>query len=234
MNAPAPSLPPEPDALRLSPGEIHFLWWFIQGGIMEPETRQRMRKAWGFCERHTWGWISVEAAFRSGYLLGPAVLYEDVMERAVKFFHTNGPVQSARVRLHVREKGPCLMCESGYGPDSKAMAAAKLIERGRDLYHLRLVAERTRPYWRKDVCGICAGTESPMRCRKHFVRGDVDSVNHFPLQKEFITSLFPHVANFLRSFRWEYRDTQTVEDMAALISAVGWCSGWTIFLELVD
>jgi hypothetical protein len=24
---------------RLSDGEVHFLWWFIQGSIMIPETR---------------------------------------------------------------------------------------------------------------------------------------------------------------------------------------------------
>ncbi|MCA1959313.1 MAG: hypothetical protein LDL33_00855 [Desulfomonile sp.] len=202
---------------------------------MEPETRQRMRKAWGFCERHAWAWLAVEASFRGGYLLGPAVLYEDLMERAVRLFRVYGPAQGIRVRIRVHEKGPCLMCELGYGPDSEATAAAKLIDKGRDLYHLRLVAERTRPYWQMDVCGVCVGTNSTMRCRKHFVqKANVDSVEHFRLQKEFLTNLFPRVANFLRSFRWEYRDTQTVEDMAALISAVGWCSGWTIFLELVE
>jgi hypothetical protein len=56
--------------LPLSNGEINFLWWFIQGSIMSPSTRDRLWKTWGMCERHTWGFISVEAAFRQGYMMG--------------------------------------------------------------------------------------------------------------------------------------------------------------------
>jgi hypothetical protein len=49
----------------LPDGEIHYLWWFIQGSIMEPEMRGRLRR--------TWGALAVEAAYRHGYLHGPAV-----------------------------------------------------------------------------------------------------------------------------------------------------------------
>ena len=40
---------------KLSVGEIHYLYWYIQGSIMFPEIRRDLRKAWGFCERHAWG-----------------------------------------------------------------------------------------------------------------------------------------------------------------------------------
>jgi hypothetical protein len=46
-----------PDGWQLSEGEIHFHYWFIQGSIMIPETRCRLRRAWGLCERHAWGSI---------------------------------------------------------------------------------------------------------------------------------------------------------------------------------
>ena len=49
--------------IQLSDGEIHYLYWFIQGSIMVPNIRRRLRRAWGFCERHAWGYILVEAAF---------------------------------------------------------------------------------------------------------------------------------------------------------------------------
>jgi len=42
------------------------------------------------------------------------------------------------------------------------------------------------------------------------------------------------VIPILLSFRWENRGTETVEDMAALISAVGWCSGWKPLFSIMD
>lgn len=59
----------------LSPGEVHFLWWFMQGSIMDPEMRRHLRLAWGMCDRHGVGALGAEAAFRHGYLHGPAILY---------------------------------------------------------------------------------------------------------------------------------------------------------------
>src|SRR6266496_3870675 len=44
-----------PDRLRLSDGELNFLWWFIQGSIMNPETRFRLHRRWGMCQRHSLG-----------------------------------------------------------------------------------------------------------------------------------------------------------------------------------
>lgn len=49
-------------SFELSPGEIHFLWWFIQGNIMNPSPQVRLRKNWGVCERRAWGWMAVNAA----------------------------------------------------------------------------------------------------------------------------------------------------------------------------
>jgi len=228
---------PKPVSLRslhLSPGEIHFLWWFIQGSIMNPDTRERMRKAWGFCERHAWGWMAVEAAFRTGYLHGPAVLYEDLMERAVIFFDVYGPIQNARVRSRLRNKGPCLMCEEGYGADSKGIVKPAVVEQGRDLTELRLMAQRTLPYWREAVCGHCAGTASTVRCRKHFLNeAHLGSVKEFHSHKELVTELLSRLVKYARSFQWEFRGTRTEEDTAALIMAVGWCSGWGTLLSIM-
>lgn len=35
---------------------------------MNPETRASLRRAWGMCERHAFGFVAVEAAFRSRFL----------------------------------------------------------------------------------------------------------------------------------------------------------------------
>jgi hypothetical protein len=221
------------EPLELSPGEIHFLWWFIQGSIMNPDTRARMRKAWGFCERHAWGWMAIEAAFRSGYMHGPAVLYEDLMERAVMFFEVSGPMQHSRVRRSLREKGPCLMCEEGYGPDSKGIVKPAIVKQGRDLSGLRSMAQRTQPYWRKAVCGRCAGTASTVRCRKHLLKEAYpSSTMEFSSHKELVIDIFSHLVKYACSYRWEFRGTRTEEDEASLISAVGWCSGWKLLLSI--
>lgn len=31
-----------------SPGEIHYIWWYIQGSIMNPEVRRTLRRARGY------------------------------------------------------------------------------------------------------------------------------------------------------------------------------------------
>jgi hypothetical protein len=52
-------------------------------------------------------------------------------------------------------------------------------------------------------------------------------------EESFVRYLLNHLKAYSRSFRWEWRDTETVEDRASLISAVGWLSGWTELLELL-
>src|ERR1051326_7436645 len=62
----------------LASGEVHFLWWFIQGSIMDIDVCRNLRRAWGLCARHTCAWLVVDAAFRHGFLHGPAVVYADL------------------------------------------------------------------------------------------------------------------------------------------------------------
>ena len=37
-----------------------------------------------------------------------------------------------------------------------------------------------------------------------------------------------------RSFRWEWHGTATEENRACLIAAVGWCSGWSELLTMIE
>jgi len=223
------------EVFHLSPVEIHFLWWFIQGSIMNPSTRERLRKAWGLCERHSWGWMVVEAAFRSGYMHGPAVLYEDLMGLAVAAFEMHGPVQHGRLGRRLRLKGPCLMCEEGYGFESKGFVKEEVVRQGRDLRELQILAGSCQQYWRMAVCGRCAGTVSAQRCRKHLLEDRSQGlVDNIPNHRSLVIYLSQHLFKYARSFQFEFRGTRTEEDAAALISAVGWCSGWTILLSIMD
>lgn len=224
----------EEEGILLSSGEIHFLWWFIQGSIMFPSTRERLRKAWGFCGRHAWGALLVEASFRHGYMHGPAILYEDIMEKAVMAFEGRSLLKRWQIRLSLRAKGPCLMCEMNYGPESKGTARPEIIQKGRDATELKKFCQRTQKYWQKMVCGKCTGLNSWARCREHLLlEAEHLSPAEFKKHKNLIRIIYEHICLYSRSFRWEFRGTESTEDEAALISAVGWCSGWQPLLSVL-
>ena len=225
MRAYRPISNPEP--FSLSDGEIYFLWWFIQGSIMSPMTRERLWNGWGMCERHAWAFIAVETAFRGDYLMGPAILYEDLMHRAMIKFSSRSLLKPWRVQKGLNARGPCMMCEMKYGPNSRGAAGPEILERGRNLYEIQTFAQKTYHYWGKTVCGRCADNSSIYRCRHHLIEslseGRIDDLS---LHKKLVNHIARHIKMYMLSFRWENRGTETVENMAALISAVGWCSGW--------
>ncbi len=226
---------PAAEKLDASDGEIHYLWWFIQGSIMDVGIRWRLRRAWGMCERHAWSAVAVEAAFRPNFLHGPALLYEDLMERALRALELGGPWQPRRVARRLRATGPCLMCEMGLGPASPGITSPELIEQGRDASSFRAFAERTRKHWAETVCARCLGEGASPRCRPHLLEeisrgGSIDLGEH----RAFMKNTLRHLVAYSRSFRWECRNTETDEDRAALMTAVGWCSGWRLGLALTE
>lgn len=215
---------------HLSDGEVHFLYWFIQGSIMSPETRGRLRRAWGMCPRHSIGYLLVDAAFRRGWMHGPALLYADLMEHALVAVRSCGPLGPLLCWNRLRSRGPCLMCELHYGPHSMGHLNWEELQRGRNPDQLQTFACSTRPYWSAAVCGRCAGNGARPRCRPHLLAEGRAG----PEQRQFVAYLTHHLSLYHRSFRWEYRATDTSEDRAALIGALGWCTGWRPWLALVD
>ncbi len=219
----------------LSDGEVNFLWSFMDGSIMAPETRQRLRHGWGMCERHAFGWVSMEAAMRHGFLMGPTLLYEDLMERAAQAFRLRGPGKALRLDHRLRERGPCMMCEMEYGPHSTARAAnPRVLAEARELAEIRSFVQATEKWWRPAVCGLCAGDGAEARCRSHLQQGVLNGEADLETQRGLVQSIYEHTARFSRGFVWEFRGTATEEDRAALISAVAWCGGWSPWLWLAS
>ncbi len=216
-----------------SDGEVHFLWWFIQGSIMVPDTRWRLRRAWGLCDRHAWGALLGEAAYRHGYLHGPTKLYEDLMERAQRALEVAGPMAARRAARRLRETEPCLMCELDLQQADGGAARADLLAQGRDPRWLRDLAERTGGSWEPAACGTCLGWSSAVRCRLHFRREALAGRADLGGQRALVDTIVAHLRIYSRSFVWGHRDTETDADRAALISAVGWCSGWRGLQALV-
>lgn len=212
----------------LGDGEIHFLWWFIQGSIMDPEMRARLARAWGFCERHGLGYLAVDAAYRHGFLHGPAILFDDLMARALRALARSGPLAERRAHLGLRSGGPCPLCDLSMSPGSNAGAfTASLLRQGRDLTQLRQLARSGQGGWAPHVCGACAGDDRPSFCRRHLIaaldRGDVDAR---PNGLATVEAIAAGVATYHRACRWEDRGTDTASDRGALIAALGWCGGW--------
>jgi hypothetical protein len=232
----ASAVPPEsePRFAPFSDGEVHFLWWFVQGSIMVPETRWRLRRAWGFCDRHAWGALLGEAAFRHGYLHGPTKLYEDLMEQAQRALAVSGPMAARRAARRLRATGPCLMCELDLLRADGGAARPEVLQRGRDPRWLRELVERTRDHWEPTACGACLGRPTTARCRLHFRRDILDGRRpDVRGQSRLVGAILARLRVYARSFVWGYRDTETDADRAALLSAVGWCSGWRGLQALV-
>jgi hypothetical protein len=111
---------------------------------------------------------------------GPALLYADLMTRAQQAFRWRGPLWAWRIAWALRDRGPCLMCESGLGPTSPSAAAGDLIARSRDPSEIWAFARRTRAFWQDTVCGRCVDERSGRQRRPHLVddvrRGSVADV----------------------------------------------------------
>jgi hypothetical protein len=230
IDAPARSLTrPDPPAVdgELSSGEVGFLHSFMQGSIMVAEVRWALRKAWGFCPRHTAAWLKVEAAFRHRYLHGPAVLYDDLMERACAAFDLAGPGATWRLVHRLRAASPCYLCAMDIGPSSHGYIQEEPLAIGRDPTAWQAFAHETQAYWQADVCGACAGTGSSRRCRAHLCddlnTGRIDDIE--PHRRD-VLRIARHLRTYHDSFQYDKNGIDTVEDRAALVSAAGWCGGW--------
>jgi len=223
------------DRLELSDGEVHFLWRFIQGSIMNPETRERMGRAWGMCTRHAAALLAVEAAYRHGWMHACALLYLDLIERALgALTTTRGLFGEDRAIRRLHATGPCLICEMEIEASGGGAASADLLDRSPDPSQLSSLADDTRSHWMALVCRLCSpGAIGPL-CRLHLV-GDphLDAREEIHAQRATLGYVARHLIRYARSSRWEHRDTETPEDRAALLEAVGWCSGWSSLLAII-
>ncbi len=219
---------PEPSAV--TDGEINFLWSFIQGSIMIPETWNALLRSYGFCERHAWIHISVEMSFRDQYLLGPTILYGGLIDKSLRAVNAPRPGGLHSVIRQLRAAGPCFLCALNVKNASAGSCSQARLDRGRDSRRLQNFARKLEPIWRSSLCPDCSGQESngmaAKRCRQHLLaamkaRTPIDVV----VQRNMLQDLADRVARYQRSFLAGGPKAND-QDRAALIAAIGWCSGW--------
>ena len=214
-----------PELLVPTDGEINFLWSFIQGSIMIPETWNALLQSYGFCERHAWIHIGLEMSFRDEYLLGPTILYAAVIDKSLNVM--SAPHSATR---RLRAAGPCLLCALDVTNAPAGASPRARLDRGRDSSTLRNFARRLEPTWRRNVCPECSAQESngtlPNRCRRHLIAAmktltPVDIV----AQMNLLQDLSDGVVCYQKSFSPDGPKASD-RDRAGLIAAIGWCSGW--------
>lgn len=219
----------------LTDGEVHTFYWFIQGSIMNIETRHSLWHSWGFCERHAWAAIAVEIAFRPTLMLCPCILYEDLLQRCIARFSKHGPLKTIRVAYRLLPRGPCMTCEMDAYHNGPGAAPSSLIERGRATDHLRAFALAYREHWEDTVCGTCRGDGSWVRCRRHLIEEIAAGIpSRLTDHRIMLERIHRRLVIFGRSFVWGHHGIDQPEDRASLISAVGWFGGWRPLLELLD
>ena len=234
MNASVRSGVPSPTEPLISDGEVDFLWWFIQGSLMDADVRARLHAHWGLCRRHSLAFFTVESSFRPHLIHGCTILYAELMQRALRFLSDEGLhcLVPERLALHfLRTSGPCHVCALGYGPATVGNAPPERLAQGRDLTNAIGFAAANSGGWQPYVCGMCAGNDAPALCRPHLIESmEKEGRGKLGEQRERIQMITSHMERFDNSFRWEQRGTDTAEDRGALIAAIGWCSGWESLL----
>lgn len=211
----------------LSTGEVNFLWWFIQGSLMNASVRDDLRRGWGPCQRHTLALLIVENALRPHYLHGPVILFHDLIKRAVAAYSYAWPLHDLRTRLALTPSRPCHFCALGIDASASGAVPFERFARARDEAHLLDLMSRTYDGWRPWVCPTCTGEAGGALCRQH-VLADSNAWDHdaFASQRSRLETLEEHLARYERSFSVDHHGTDTESDHASLIAAAGWSAGW--------
>jgi hypothetical protein len=205
---------------------------------MIPETWNRLLAGYGFCDRHAWIHISVEMSFRDRYLLGPAILYEALIAKALRSVRNTRRLSLYSVARRLRATNACFLCAQNVKDASAGASSQARLQRGRDHGPLREFASDLEPLWSCHVCSACRRHEKDSAalnpCRLHLLT-DVrlrHSVDLLTLER-YLEELHDRVACYLSSFTAGGSSVGD-QDRAAFIAAVGWCSGWRPLLALLS
>ena len=181
--------------------------------------------------------IGVEMSFRDEYLLGPTILYAELIEKALCAVSRLESIGRHSFEYALRARSPCFLCAMNLrnswacrsSPHDRASIADVTTARS------RAFAGRLAPAWRSWLCPECAGREragaAPTLCRQHLIaairaHGPVD----ISTQRNLLQDLYDHVARYQDSFLVGGPEASD-QDRAALIAAIGWCSGWRLLLS---
>jgi hypothetical protein len=225
----APPVSGDGNPLAITDGEVNFIRGLIHDGSVDRDSWRALMDGWGFCERHAWVALSIEMALLDGFCMRSAYLYVHLLERAVAVLARGISGDRWVAARRLRQRG-CLICD--HNPRRRGILSDECLAQGKDVRRLRLSATGLEPLWRNDLCPRCSGTAGRGRlCRRHLLESET-SID-FRDEHRHLSTLLRHLEIYEKSFSWEHRGSDGPRDRAALLSAIGWCSGWSSFTALV-
>ncbi len=211
-------------SLDFTAAELKQLWWFLDGAIMNPDTRHHVRRSWGLCARHAWGYTVAEIEMRGGKPFSTALLYEDLASRAASCARQRLRGWS-RVRSQLESEGTRYACEYvARLPGGELELERKQWEEAAARVNRR---KRTRPLvhglreqWNARSCPFYLEGNG-LVCRPHLVSGAQPP-----------DDLSPELVKLARRLR-AFADSLTTRatavgrlEQASWIEALGWFAGW--------
>jgi len=206
--------------LKLTPAEVKQLSWFLDGAIMDPDSRRRLRRYWGLCPRHGWGLAIVECESRGGAVFVTTLLYEDLTRLAARAVRGRFLTRASRAR-RLQVEGSCPTCEyAAFAHDDPAWIARTrtLNQLGRFSELFR--ASRPEVDWRS--CPLCLGGTGLM-CRRHLLTGAAPRED----LPEGLCELAGRLHALRKSMTADGRPADA-RQRAAWIEVLGWFCGWEL------
>jgi hypothetical protein len=209
---------------------VNFVEGFMHDGSLGGECGLQLMGYWGYCERHAWVSLAVEMSALHGFCSRSASLYVDILRQAVTTLAGNNPRSLAR---QLKERGACMICNAN--PKWRGLHSDAKLAEAKDPAPLCSFAENSASFWSSDCCPRCiSGMTGGHLCRRHTVEalGEGASLD-LNKEREYLSNTLARLENYAWSFSWGFRGIDGPEDRAALISAIGWCSGWSSLAALI-
>jgi hypothetical protein len=213
--------------LEITDGEVNFIQGFVHDGSIGAECGLQLMRYWGYCERHSWVSLAVEMALLHGFCSRSATLYTDILRQGIAALSPEHHRRPRAIAKALKESGTCMICTAN--PRGRGLLTAMELTKAKDIALLRGLAEKSARFWTSGCCPRCIdGAVHGRLCRRHLIEAlDVGTPVNLNEEYQHLINVLGRLENFAWSFSWEFRGIDGPEDRAALISAIGWCNGWS-------
>lgn len=216
-----PFAPRDVAEIDLSGVEVKQLWFDLSGSsVMDASIRRRMVRSWGPCPRHAWAQAIVEIELRGGVPFTIAILYADLVGRAV------GAIRTDDVRQALLPRDVCVTCDYCRFADLDP-AFEQRTKRANERQRTRALLAASQRQWQPAICPACQPGRTGPPCRPHLIAG-ADLPDELPTHLEQLQARLQH---FQKSMTW-HGPVATPADRASWVEALGFFAGWSAPLTL--
>jgi putative (di)nucleoside polyphosphate hydrolase len=219
--------------LGITDGEVNFIEGFVHDGSIGAECGLQLMRYWGYCERHAWVSLAVEMSVLHGFCSRSATLYADILRQGVAALAPERHQRQRVVAKELKGSGTCMICNAN--PKRRGLLSVPELSRAKDPARLRSFAEKSAPFWHSDRCPRCInGVTGGHLCRRHLIQAlNEGAAPNLIFEREHLVNVLARLENYAWSFSWGFQGMDGPEDHAALISSVGWCSGWSSLAAVI-